>query len=144
VDSAVPNGAKWPAGCAINDGCPQQAALPPCPAGLASGAATWSSLVKRAAESSGRQVVARGPLLVQASHDVPAPPAQHCAPADPLPIVIGKDANPLLVDGLACSGDESRRCCAAPAFGQDVVARGQLATSGSRWILRNPQLCTAR
>ena len=58
--------------------------------------------------------------------------------------MIGKDKNPLLVDGLVCNGDESRRCCAAPAFGQDVIARGKLVASGARWILRSPQLCTAR
>lgn len=144
VDSAVPDGARWPSGCAINDGCPPQAALPGCPAGLATGAVAWSALARNAAESSGRQVIVRGPLLVQASVDVADPPRQSCSPADPLPIVIGKDANPLLVDGLACNGDESRRCCTAPAFGQDVIARGQLAPSGSRWILRNPQLCSAR
>jgi len=99
----------------------------------------------RAGESNGGQVTVRGPLLVQAGADAGSPsPQQRCVQSEPLPIVIGKDKNPLLVDGLACNGDESRRCCAAPAFGQDVIARGKLVASGARWILRSPQLCAAR
>jgi hypothetical protein len=101
-------------------------------------------MAERAKEIAGGQVIVRGPLRVQGSADTGPPPRQACAPAEPLPIVIGSDQNPLIVDGLACTGDESRRCCAAPAFGQEIIARGQLTASGSRWILRNPQLCTAR
>jgi hypothetical protein len=143
VTPAAP-GAKWAPGCGINEGCPPQPAPPPCPAGVAAGAVAWSALAERPGESAGKPVIVRGPLLVQASADAAPVPGQRCAPAESLPIVIGKNKNPLLVDGLACNGDESRRCCAAPAFGQDVIARGQLTASGSRWILRNPQLCSAR
>jgi hypothetical protein len=58
--------------------------------------------------------------------------------------VIGDAKSPLVLDGLNCDGDPSRRCCAAPALGQNVVVKGKLAASGTRWILRNPELCAPR
>lgn len=136
VDGAPAPGGTWPTGCAIGDGCPPQAAPPRCPADVVGRAARWP-----VAQPAGGDAVIRGPLLVQATEGE-ALSEQRCAPAEPLPIVLGNDKSPLLVEGLACRGDESRRCCAAPAFGQEVVARGRLVASGSRWILRNPQLCT--
>lgn len=47
-----------------------------------------------------------------------------------------------------CSGDDSRLCCTAPAFGQEVVAIGKLVPPRSdiprerkRWHLRDVDLC---
>lgn len=138
---------KWPPGCNINEGCAARLAPPPCPAGVAAGATAWPALLAKLAAGVGAptgQVTVRGPLLVQAGDDASPLVEGRCAPAEPKPIVLGRDTNPLLIDGLTCHGDGSRRCCDACAFGQDVVARGHLAASGARWILRNPQLCTAR
>jgi hypothetical protein len=144
VDAAPAPGRIWPAGCGIFEGCAPRAAPPACPSDVAAGAMTWAALAGSAAQSAGQEVKVRGPLLVQAP-DEASPPSEllRCAPTEPLPIVIGKDTSPLLLDGLACTGDESRRCCAAPALGQNVVATGQLTASGSRWILRDPRLCSS-
>lgn len=58
--------------------------------------------------------------------------------------MIGDAKNPLVLDGLTCAGDPSRRCCAAPALGQNVIVKGKLAAAGARWILRDPELCARR
>ena len=105
----------------------------------------WSAVVGGGGARDGDSVTLAGPLLVQAPGGPDPPPGRHnCPTAEPLPIVIGDAKDPLVLDGLSCAGDPSRRCCAAPALGQNVVAKGRLAASGPRWILRNPELCAPR
>jgi hypothetical protein len=53
---------------------------------------------------------------------------------------------PLRLEGMYCSGDDSQVCCNAPAYGQTLIATGQLeqAESGSGekvWKLVGPALC---
>jgi hypothetical protein len=53
------------------------------------------------------------------------------------------------LQGLTCGGDESRKCCEVPAFGQLVVATGKimketesnLVYHGSRFSLSDVTLC---
>jgi len=62
------------------------------------------------------------------------------------PIVLGAGPSPLrLWDNsgkFACTGDESRLCCGAPAFGQTVIATGILTGSARHgWGLKDATLC---
>jgi hypothetical protein len=105
----------------------------------------WSALVSGGGARDGAAVTLGGALVVQApAAPDPSPEHDRCPSVDPLPIVIGDAKSPLVLDGLTCAGDPSRRCCAAPALGQNVVVKGKLATAGTRWILRNPELCAPR
>jgi hypothetical protein len=61
-------------------------------------------------------------------------------------IVLGEGANPLRFFGARgsfnCRGDESRLCCLTPAFGQLVVATGELGGSKETgWFIRDPEVC---
>jgi hypothetical protein len=141
IDGEVPE-KGWPKNCALDYSC-EQRALPACAAG--STAVPWSAVVGGGGARDGDSVTLAGPLLVQAPGGPdPLPERHHCPTAEPLPIVLGDAKSPLVLDGLTCAGDPSRRCCAAPALGQTVVAKGRLAASGPRWILRTPELCTPR
>jgi hypothetical protein len=132
----------WPQHCDVEFAC-EQRALPACPAGLPALAAPWS--VARGGASDGTAATLAGPLMVQAPSGPDPPPEQYrCPSAEALPIVIGDAKSPLVLDGLTCTGDTSRRCCMVPALGQNVVVKGRLAASGTRWILRNPELCAPR
>jgi len=140
VDGELPESGAWPRKCAWAFAC-EQRSLPACPAGSAP-PAPWAALLAGGAARDGALVTLSGPLLVQAPAGPDAPAEKYqCPTAEPLPIVIGDQKNPLVLDGLACTGDPSRRCCAAPALGQNVVVAGRLAAAGARWILRNPSLC---
>jgi hypothetical protein len=144
VDGPAPASGKWPQHCAVDYAC-EQRALPACPAGSPAPAASWSALLARGGARDGASVTLAGPLLVQAPAGPDPPPERHrCPTAEPLPIVIGDAKSPLVLDGLTCAGDPSRRCCAAPALGQNVVVKGRLAASGPRWILRDAELCAPR
>jgi hypothetical protein len=143
VDGAPPE-KGWPQQCAVAHAC-ESRALAACPAGSPAPAASWSALLARGGASDGAAVTLSGPLLVQAPGGPDPPPEKYRCPfAEPLPIVIGDAKNPLVLDGFTCAGDPSRRCCAAPALGQNVVVKGKLASAGARWILRNPELCAPR
>jgi len=62
------------------------------------------------------------------------------------PVLVGGAGGALAIEGLACSGDESRVCCNAPAYGQTVIATGRLVreeagqTTGG-WRLVNVTVC---
>jgi hypothetical protein len=80
-------------------------------------------------------------------------PETACCKAVEAPIVIGvglkasAGQQTLGLRGLSCSGDESRMCCDAPAFGQTVVATGRLervppeAGPPNTWQLADVALC---
>ena len=141
VDGEAPE-KGWPKRCAVDYSC-EQRTLSACPAGAT--VVPWSTVVSGGGARDGAAVTLGGALLVQAADGPDPPPEQYrCPSADPLPIVIGDAKSPLVLDGLTCAGDPSRRCCAAPALGQNVVVKGKLASAGTRWILRNPELCVPR
>ena len=143
VDGKPPESGKWPQHCAADFAC-ESRSLPACPAGSPAPAA-WSATLAGGAARDGAAVTLSGPLLVQAPAGPDAPPEPYrCPTAEPLPIVVGDPQSPLVLDGLTCAGDPSRRCCAAPALGQNVVVKGTLVAVGARWVLRNPQLCAPR
>jgi hypothetical protein len=142
VDGAPPE-KGWPKHCAVDYAC-ELRALPACPPGSPAPAA-WSASLAGGTARDGAAVTVAGPLLVQLPSGPDPPPERYrCPSAESLPIVIGDAKSPLVLDGLNCDGDPSRRCCAAPALGQNVVVKGKLAASGTRWILRNPELCAPR
>ena len=141
VDGAAPQ-AGWPQHCDVDFSC-EQHALPACPA--TSNVVSWSALVNGGGARDGAAFTLAGPLRVQAPAGPDPPPERYrCPTAEPLPIVLGDAKSPLVLDGLTCAGDVSRRCCAVPALGQNVVVKGRLAAAGSRWILRNPEVCAPR
>jgi len=56
---------------------------------------------------------------------------------------MGGGASPLRIHhaDYKCTGDDSRLCCEAPAFGQTVIATGVLTESAHGWGLDNPIVC---
>jgi hypothetical protein len=100
----------------------------------------------QAASPAGR-ITIRGPLLVRSDPEARDErlEGERCHLVDPAPIVVGASvAASIRLDGLVCRGDQSRRCCTIPAYGQTVVARGQPERDGGSWVLRGPDLCVAR
>jgi hypothetical protein len=62
--------------------------------------------------------------------------------------VLGGAPKTIALDGFFCSGDESEACCNAPAYGQSIVAMGQLVRAetydprASGWKLAHAKLCS--
>jgi hypothetical protein len=158
-DTPPPEGTPWEPSCRVHQACTQPAAaLPACAADGAQGQ-PWSALEAKADALLGKQVDVRGPLQLgwilrgrgmrSAGGNNGVAMRVGCAPgtccrSDPRPIVVGGGRDELRLDALACVGDDSRRCCNAPAFGQTVVTSGILARDGRhRWMLRSPRVCAA-
>jgi hypothetical protein len=62
------------------------------------------------------------------------------------PVLVGDQNGALVIDGLYCSGDESRACCNAPAYGQPVIASGVLVREPREyttvgWRMVNVSVC---
>jgi hypothetical protein len=147
----------WAASCRIHQACTQPAApLPACAAGGAKGE-PWSALEPRAEALVGKPIDVRGPLQlgwILRGRGMRSTGSQNgmatevgcaaglCCRSEPRPIVVGGGHEDLRLDELVCAGDDSRRCCNAPAFGQTVIASGVLARdSRHRWTLRSPRVC---
>lgn len=64
-------------------------------------------------------------------------------------VIVSDGAEAIRIDGLYCRGDDSRSCCNAPAYGQEVVISGTLlrdttdynASDESGWHLANANVC---
>lgn len=64
-------------------------------------------------------------------------------------VIVSDRAEAIRIDGLYCRGDDSRSCCNAPAYGQEVVISGTLlgdttnynASDESGWHLANANVC---
>jgi hypothetical protein len=170
VDFPAPAKTSWSAKHLINRGCARiPLAFPQCQA-TATGE-PWSTLVPRASELRGKTITVKDHLVVGSRpKSSPVANGRHCdfkwknPMVDPLgrddqypgttgdcyedgrSIVLGKDEHQLgfVEDSPAfdCTGDESRLCCGAQAFGQTVVAQGTLEGSDeSGWVLKSPSIC---
>jgi hypothetical protein len=157
VDFPAPAGTAWGASHQINQGCQTPAeALPPCAPGLT--AEPWSALLTSGGPRKGAKISVRGRLMVGL-------PANHAEVSDycnshrcvrdehrhpELRHVVVQDGGEPLHLGPAfsrfdCFGDQSRLCCGLQAFGQAVVATGELMDTPDEWgwRLKVDQLCTA-
>jgi hypothetical protein len=137
VDFPPPKGTVWPQDRLIHRGCSHPAKPLPICAADATGE-PWSSLADRAAQLSGQRVAVRDRLVVG--------PADRGRTDRLHPMVLGEGEGPLRFFGdrgrFTCNGDESRLCCLAPAFGQLVIATGELLGSRNRgWFLKFPEVC---
>jgi hypothetical protein len=137
VDFPPPAGTEWPTAHLIHRGCSEPARPLPICAPDAKGE-PWSALVSAASDWKGKVVSVRERLVVG--------PADRETTARSRPLVLGEGDNPLRFLGsrgrFACAGDESRLCCRAPAFGQLVIATGEL--SGSKefgWFIKDADIC---
>jgi hypothetical protein len=139
--------------CLIRRGCNHgPAPLATCAPGTSP--MTWAELYRNANAQVGQQVTVRGPLgvgnLFNTLAGCRSNPLKECCNRAGGPVVMG-GAPLLALDGFFCSGDESRACCNAPAYGQTVVAAGRLerdenaiARHASGFRLRDAKLCVER
>ena len=129
VESAVlgtQDSPRFGPNCLIHRVCPgPPRTLSPCPADPAARSA--AELVAAGATLSGRIVHARGPLGVGMREQTLVGCAGRCCNHSSAPIVLGAGPSKWVrLPELACSGDESRACCNAPAYGQTVIVTGRL------------------
>jgi hypothetical protein len=143
------HGSGWGDGCIAHDGCwLEPGRLAPCPKGLE--VQDWSEVIASARTLVGTQVHVRGPLGVLSLHPVAASASckPHCCHQMFGDVVLGGAAAPLGLLQKYCGGDESGVCCNAPAYGELVVASGQLqrgpSAPGERrgWMLYGVTLCS--
>lgn len=156
LDLPAPDGSSWDDACGVHRACAQPTpALPVCAGDLT--AVPWAELEAKADALADKPVSVRGPLSLgwlrrgPGSKSIPSrgmvARRAECAPGeccrrDPVAIAVGGGRDELELGSLACAGDDSRRCCNAPAFGQSVIASGVLArTRDHRWMLKSPRVC---
>jgi hypothetical protein len=167
VDFPPPAGSTWSADHLIHTGCQRGAmALPPCAPG-ATGKA-WAALLAEGGAQQNVKVVMRDRLVVglpadstesnrfcagpahnpRQREDGPALPGTNFMGCyrDQRHIVLGDGSEPLHFRDdsgrFDCYGDESRLCCGSQAFGQMVVATGELVGAHERgWHLKVESLC---
>ena len=116
-----------------------------------------ADILARAKSLSGGIVRVRGALGVGAV--VPGPsvggmnvdrpscdPAVSCCGHLWARVLVGGADGALAIESMSCSGDESRVCCNAPAYGQSVIASGVLVREQQGqttvgWRLVNVTVC---
>jgi len=136
----------WAANCKIQKGCsPEPKILPACDADLMQ--RPWVDVVSQADVFLGKEVAASGTIglsLIKKTGAGACKPGTCCHTLEMQIVLVGEPAGSLPLIGLTCSGDDSTMCCAVPADGQAVVARGTLkkAPGGpGKWQLEKPDLC---
>jgi hypothetical protein len=137
----------WPKGCKIWSACAPAPTLKPCAPDLQ--ARDARTITQAAPGAPGDIVAVRGPLVLHfAQKDaVGCDHAVQCCHHVSINTFVGEPPNGVFLAPYGCFGDESRRCCTAPAFGQEVVARGKLRELGGRgrggafWALTGAELC---
>ena len=145
---------RWKPKCQIQRPCYEPVRkLPPCEGKV--NARSAAEILSSASSLAGQIVSARGPLGVgeltpsrRGGGLISCDRTTACCDGVSASVVLGADNGTLAVGDLRCSGDESRVCCNAPAYGQTVVATGRLSrdrdatgpgTSG--WRLLDVRLC---
>ena len=167
VDFPAPAGGTWSADHLIHAGCHLGAALlPSCPAGATG--KSWAALLASGGLQKNSTISVRDRLVVglpanttnvntfcpgqahnprqrEGGHPLPGTNFMGCY-RDQRPIVLGDGPGPLHFSDSSgrfdCHGDESRLCCGSQAFGQTVVATGELVGSQeSGWRIKVEGLC---
>jgi len=150
------------ANCRMGGGCSEPAKkIPPCEGDNDPGHPV-AEILSKTKSLSGGVVRVRGRLGVGPLYDAPyvgdvdmmnksmhkCDPAVACCKQKWSPVLVGGPDGALSIEHLGCSGDESRACCNAQAWGQTVIASGMLVpeqryirTVG--WRLVNVSLCVA-
>lgn len=137
---------QWPKLCYIARPCPALAALRPCPSNIQ--AIEASSIAGGAAPGIiGNELAVRGRLgLFGGTRTAKYCGKWKCCNKMGTLAFLGDPPHGLYLAPHGCFGDESRRCCTVPAFGQEVVAVGKLSQLGEGdqgvfWGLRDTSLC---
>ena len=137
-----------PKNCLIRHACSKVRALPSCHSVVAT--EIDALLAGRLEAQLGAELVVRGELGISLGlTTLRGCLGNVCCNEGRASIRLGRVPNRIELEGLGCTGDESRLCCNVPAFGQVVIARGRLqnATSetarldGVRWQLAQVSLC---
>jgi hypothetical protein len=144
-DEPAPAGATWDAACRIHSACSGAVAPIERCKDDAAPAEAWSALAEKAGALVGKTVRVRGPLVVGRLGDEveTCAPGQCCTPRWRA-ITIGGAAEELALSSLSCWGDDSRKCCNAPALGQTVIATGVLSRdyyAAGTWVLSASTVC---
>ena len=152
VDFPPPTGGAWSDDHIIRTGCDHPAeALPTCAPG--GSGQSWAALLASGGLQKSSKIAVRDRLVVglpadstEASDYCNTHRCEHGHHRELRHIVLGDGAEPLrLWPGLArfdCAGDESRLCCGLQAFGQTVVATGELVGAHEQgWRLKVESLC---
>ncbi len=139
----------WGPLCQVHRACEPIAPLRRCETGIAPvDASALGTLEPRAL---GERVSVRGRLgLAMTFSSFGQCRGFHCCNPCWNWVFVGDFPNAVRLEGLGCSGDESRRCCQVPAFGQLVVVTGRLmketdsslVARGSSFSLVDAVLCT--
>ena len=133
----------WDRHCMIRQACPTMPrTLRHCDANAKRDAQSHLDAPKH--EWMDRPVRVKGTLSVASVQGwlVRCPPS--CCNRTYAPIVVRTETELVELEGLSCGGDESRMCCNAPAFGQAVIATGELTVGSplsAKWKLVNAELC---
>lgn len=140
------DGTQWAKTCNIWRPCPPVAPLKPCAPGLEAIDAT--SFVGTTAKAAvGQELAVRGRLGLFSSEQtaVHCDKKLRCCNRSNSNVFLGEPPRGLYLPMHPCGGDESRRCCPVPAFGQEVIAVGKLSlddnVDGAAWRLTDTSLC---
>ena len=138
-------------GCLIHKACPALPRPTPC---SSSGSAPIdvARLADLPLEREGELVIVRGPLAIgpqtrtlKGCGSTSPENKRTCCNRGGGSAILGEGNVVVVLAGLNCSGDDSRSCCNAPAFGQHVTVLGTLRRFPRQdygdWFLQDARLC---
>ncbi len=144
--AAIDNDGKTGPSCFVHRPCYQKRSLAACATGAAALARPWPALRGDGLTGlEGRPTRVSGTLRAGSGYRTAVGCDDDCCNSSGGPMVVGEETNGLVLDGLGCFGDESRRCCDIVP-GQRVIAEGKLRRykrqpEYSGWMLEDAQLC---